>query len=62
MGLKNPYLVGVEPSLLLLRPLIGLLYHPWMVDGDDCGAVGKGNRSTRRKPAPVALCQVPQMF
>jgi hypothetical protein len=31
----------VEPSPLLLRPLIGLLYQSLMVDddGDDCGAV-----------------------
>jgi hypothetical protein len=26
------------------------------VDGDICGMIGKGNRSTRRKPAPVPLC------
>jgi hypothetical protein len=30
-------------------------------DDDDCGAIGgmrigRGNRSTRRKPAPVPLC------
>jgi hypothetical protein len=30
----------VEPNPLLLRPFIGLLYQPWMIDGDDCGAVG----------------------
>jgi hypothetical protein len=39
-------------------PLIGLLYQPQMTD-DECGAVagmriGRGNRSTRRKPAPVS--------
>jgi hypothetical protein len=48
---------GVEPSPLLLRPLNGLLYQPRMMDGDECGAVGRmigrGNRSTRRKPAPM---------
>jgi hypothetical protein len=39
---------------------------PDMIDDDDCGAVGgmrigRGNRSTRRKPAPVPLCplQIP---
>jgi hypothetical protein len=42
------------------RPLIGLLYQPRMMDYDECGAVGgmrlgRGNRSTRRKPAPVPL-------
>jgi hypothetical protein len=39
------------------RPLIGLLYQPRMID-DECGVVGgmrigRGNRSTRRKPTPV---------
>jgi hypothetical protein len=41
-------------------PLIGLLYQQQMIDVDECGAVGgmiigKGNWSTRRKPAPVPL-------
>jgi hypothetical protein len=37
-----------------------------MLDDDECGAIGgmrlgRGNRSTRRKPAPVPLCppQIP---
>jgi hypothetical protein len=39
----------------------GLLYKPQMIDEDDCGAIGgmkigRGNRSTRRKPAPAPLC------
>jgi hypothetical protein len=47
---------GVQPSPLLLRPTIDLLYQPWMIDGDVCRAIsGKGNQSTRRKPAPVPL-------
>jgi hypothetical protein len=38
-----------------------LLYKPQMIDEDDCGAIGgmkigRGNRSTRKKPAPVPLC------
>jgi hypothetical protein len=44
----------------------GLLYQPQMKDDGDCAAiggkrVGRGNRSTRRKPAPVPLCplQIP---
>jgi hypothetical protein len=44
---------------------VGLLYHPRLID-DDYGAVGgmrigRINRSTRRKPAPVPLCppQIP---
>jgi hypothetical protein len=39
----------------------GLLYEPQMIEEDDCGAtggmkIGRGNRSTRRKPAPAPLC------
>jgi hypothetical protein len=51
---------GVRLSLLVLRPLFGLLHQPRMVDDDECGTVGgilgNGNRSIRRKPAPVTLC------
>jgi hypothetical protein len=50
---------------LVRLPLTGLLYQPWMID-DECAAVGgmrigRGNQSTRRKPAPVPLCppQIP---
>jgi hypothetical protein len=40
---------------------IGLLYQPPMIDDGDCEAVGgmnigRGNRSTRRKPAPTPFC------
>jgi hypothetical protein len=44
----------------------GLLYQPRMIGEGDCGEIGgmkigRGNRSTRRKPAPAALCpsQIP---
>jgi hypothetical protein len=42
-----------------LGPLFGLLYQPHMTY--ECGAVGgmiigRGNRNTRRNPAPVLLC------
>jgi hypothetical protein len=46
---------------LVDRPLLGLSYQPRTIDDDDeCGAVGRmrigrGNRSTRRKPAAVPL-------
>jgi hypothetical protein len=30
---------GVEPSPLLLRPSIGLLYQSWMIHGDGCGTI-----------------------
>jgi hypothetical protein len=52
-------------SVVRLSPLgtaanVGLLYQPQMIDDGDCGAIGgmkisRGNRSTRRKPAPVPL-------
>jgi hypothetical protein len=54
-----------------LRPLgteaiTGLLYQTRMIHHDDCEAsggmkIGRGNRSIRRKPAPMLLCpsQIP---
>jgi hypothetical protein len=52
---------------LVRRPLCGRLYHLRMIDGQGCGAVhgmkiGGGNRSTRRKsaPLPLRLPQIPQ--
>jgi hypothetical protein len=55
------YCGGVRPSSLGTSATVGLLYQPRMIDDDDYGAVagmriGRGNRSTRRKPAPVPLC------
>jgi hypothetical protein len=59
-------LIGVRVGPLGTAAIIGLLYQPRMIDDGDCGAIsemkiGKGNRSTRRKPAPVPLCppQIP---
>jgi hypothetical protein len=51
--------VGWDWVHLVRRPLTGLLYQPLTID-DECAVVGgmrigKGNRSTRRKPAPVSL-------
>jgi hypothetical protein len=45
---------------LVRRPIFGLLYQPRMIDDGECGVVGgmrigRGNRSTRRKPASVPL-------
>jgi hypothetical protein len=58
-------IIIVVVSAVRLSPLgaaatTGLLYQPQMIDDGDCGAVrgmkiGRGNRSTRRKPAPVPL-------
>jgi hypothetical protein len=52
---------GVRLSPLGTSANVGLFYQLRMVDGDDYGAVGgmrigRVNRSTRRKPAPVPLC------
>jgi hypothetical protein len=55
---------GVRLGPLVTATTSGLLYQPRMID-DECGAVGgmiigRGNRSTRIKPAPVPLC-LPQI-
>jgi hypothetical protein len=56
----------VRLSPLGTSATVGLLYQPRMIDDDVYGAVGgmrigRGNRRTRRKPAPVPLCppQIP---
>jgi hypothetical protein len=54
-----------ETVHLVRLPLFGLLYQSRMMNDDEYGAVGgmfgKGNRSTRRKPARMPLCppQIP---
>jgi hypothetical protein len=52
---------------LARRPLFHLLYQPRAIVYEECGGVsgmriGRGNRSSWRKPAPVPLCssQIPQ--
>jgi hypothetical protein len=59
-------LVGVESNWVhsARRPLIGLFQPaPGDYDGGECGGmkIGRGNRSTRREPAPAPLCppQIP---
>jgi hypothetical protein len=52
---------GVRLSPLGTAATTGLLYQPQMIDDGDCGEIGgmkigRGNRSTRRKPAPAPLC------
>jgi hypothetical protein len=47
----------------VLRPLTGLLYQPRMIGDGDCVEIGrikigKGNRSTRRKPTPAPLLSI----
>jgi hypothetical protein len=51
-------LSGVRLSPLGTVAITGLLYQPQMIEDGDCGVVGgmkigRGNRSTRRKPAPA---------
>jgi hypothetical protein len=52
---------GMTLSPLGTAATIGLLYQTEIIDDGDCGAIdgmkiGRGKRSTRRKPAPVPLC------
>jgi hypothetical protein len=51
----------VEPSPLFLRPFIALLYQPWMIDSDDCGAIDGMNGWQGKPKFPVPLCppQIP---
>jgi hypothetical protein len=57
---------GVGLSPLGTAATSGQLYKPQMIDDGDCGAIGgmkigRGNRSTRKKPALGPLCppQIP---
>jgi hypothetical protein len=57
---------GVRLSPLGTAATTSLLYQLQMINDGDCGEiggmkVGRGNRSTRRKPAPATLCppQIP---
>jgi hypothetical protein len=54
-----------ETESTITAAITGLLYQPRKMMDDECGAIGavlgRGNRSTRRKPTPVPLCppQIP---
>jgi hypothetical protein len=57
---------GVRLSPLGTAATTGLFYEPQMIDDGDCGAIGgmkigRGNQSTRRKPAAAPFCppQIP---
>jgi hypothetical protein len=59
-------LSGVRLSPLGTAATTGLLYQPQIIDDGDCGAIGgmkigRGNLSSRRKPALAPLCppQIP---
>jgi hypothetical protein len=68
---KVQFIITIILSEARLSPIgtaatMGLLYQPQMTEDGDCGKIGgmiigRGNRSTRRKPAPVPLCspQIP---
>jgi hypothetical protein len=54
-------ITGVRLSPLGTAATTGLLYQPQMIDDGDYGEtggmkIGRGNRSTLRKPAPAPLC------
>jgi hypothetical protein len=54
---------GVKPSPLPLPPLIGLLYHPRTIHGDDCGAVSgmdewQGKRKYWEETCPSAALAI----
>jgi hypothetical protein len=54
-----PWGGGWDRVHLVRRPLLGLLYQPRMIDEHLAFGgmrIGKENRSTRRKPAPVPHC------
>jgi hypothetical protein len=52
----------MEPSPAWLWSFIGLLYQPWMIDGDDCGAISsisewQGKPKYSKKTCSIAaLC------
>jgi hypothetical protein len=50
----------IETETTNAEAITGLIYQPWMMMDDGCGAVGwmlsRGNRNTRWRPAPVPLC------
>jgi hypothetical protein len=55
------FLSGVGLSPLGTAATTGPMYKPQIIDDGDCGAIGgmkigRGNRSTRRKPAPAPFC------
>jgi hypothetical protein len=57
---------GVRLSLLGIAATTDLLYQPQVIDDGECAEIGgmkigRGNRSTRKKPDPVPLCppQIP---
>jgi hypothetical protein len=46
--------LGPRGTVATIRPIVPAVGD--YDDGEICGMIGRGNRSTRRKPAPVPLC------
>jgi hypothetical protein len=68
LTLQNVFLIGIVGGGVQLGPLGTAATNTPIVsapgnydDGEIGGMIGRGNRSTRRKPAPVPLCppQIP---
>jgi hypothetical protein len=60
----NDYFFNVCGGTLGTAATTSLLYQPRMIGDGDCGEIGgtkigRGNRSTRRKPAPSATLSFP---
>jgi hypothetical protein len=63
LGRRKLFLIGIVGGGVQLDPLGTATTNRAIVpapgdydDGEFGGMIGKGNRSTRRKPAPVPLC------
>jgi hypothetical protein len=63
MNVNSTFLIsldGVRLSPFDMSPIFRQLHQPRMIDDDERGAIGgmigKGNRSTERKPVPLPLC------
>jgi hypothetical protein len=62
--LQSPFFFNSWSGTFGTAATTGLLYQPRMIGDGDCGEIsgmkiGRGNRSTRRKPAPAPLCPSP---
>jgi hypothetical protein len=58
--IRSPFFFNLCVGALGTAATAGLLYQPRMIDDGDCGEIGgmktgRGNRSTRRKPAQAPL-------
>jgi hypothetical protein len=56
------YWTGVEPSPLLLRSLVGLLYQSWITDGEDCEGIGGTNDCQGKSKYSEKTCPTAAVF